>query len=203
MTLEIERKYLNVDFDALRQALEAHGACCLGAHFEHNVLFDTAGTELFLGRRLLRLRMQEWPDKKKYLLTLKLPRESQNGFKVRDEREVEVADGASVIAILEGLGYAGMARYEKIRECWRLDAVEVCLDVLPFVAAVELEGEPAGMTQTAALLGLDNSAASIKNYHELHQDWRRRHNMPFEPSFVFSEEERDFWRKKLGFAREL
>ncbi|MDR1658824.1 MAG: class IV adenylate cyclase [Desulfovibrio sp.] len=203
MTLEIERKYLNVDFDALRPALETHGACCAGAYFERNVLFDTAGAELFLGKRLLRLRAQEWPDKKRYLLTLKLPLESQSGCKVCDEREVEVTDGASVSAILEGLGYAATARYEKIRECWRLDAVEVCLDVLPFVAAVELEGEPARLSRTAALLGLDNRMASIKNYHDLHQDWRRQRNMPFDRSFVFSGEQRCFWRKKLGLAREV
>jgi adenylate cyclase class 2 len=105
--------------------------------------------------------------------------------------------------ILEGLGYAMAARYEKIRECWRFNAVEVCLDVLPFVTAVELEGEPARLSQAAALLGLDKRMASIKNYHDLHQDWRRRHNMPFERSFVFSEEQCRFWRKKLGFAREV
>ncbi|MDR2743594.1 MAG: CYTH domain-containing protein, partial [Desulfovibrio sp.] len=84
MALETERKYLNVDFDALRPALRRHGARCVGAHFERNVLFDTAGEELLQNRRLLRLRTQEWPDKKRYLLTLKLPRESQNGFKVCD-----------------------------------------------------------------------------------------------------------------------
>ncbi|MDR2054937.1 MAG: class IV adenylate cyclase [Desulfovibrio sp.] len=203
MTLEIERKYLNVDFDALRPALETHGARHICAHFERNVLFDTAGAELFLSKRLLRLRVQEWPDKKRYLLALKLPRISQNGCKICDEREVEVADGASVSAILEGLGYAVTARYEKIREIWRLNAVEVCLDVLPFVTAVELEGEPARLSQTAALLGLDNCMASIKNYHDLHQDWRRQHTMPFERSFVFSEKQRCFWRKKLGFARDV
>ncbi|MDR3357873.1 MAG: class IV adenylate cyclase [Desulfovibrio sp.] len=203
MTLEIERKYINVDFDALRPALKGHGARCAGAHFERNVLFDTAGELLLLDKRLLRLRTQEWPDKKRYLLTLKSPRESQNGFKVCDEREAEVADGVSVSAILEGLGYAMTARYEKIRECWRLNAVEVCLDVLPFVTAVELEGDPARLSRVAALLGLDERTASIKNYHDLHQDWRRRHNMPFERSFVFSGEQRRFWRKKLGFAREI
>ena len=36
MPLEVERKYLHVDLQALRQTLEDSGAHCLGAHFESN-----------------------------------------------------------------------------------------------------------------------------------------------------------------------
>ncbi|MDR2573980.1 MAG: class IV adenylate cyclase [Desulfovibrio sp.] len=201
MTLEIERKYLNVDFNALRPVLESRGGRCLGAHFERNALFDTCDAGLFASKRLLRLR--EWVGERRYLLTLKLPRDSREDFKVCDEREVEVADGESVSAILEGLGYAIVARYEKIREIWRLDGVDICLDVLPFMTAVELEGEPVGISRVADLLGLSKATASVKNYHDLHQQWRRQHNMPPEPSFVFSEEQRCFWRKELSLGREV
>lgn len=42
MGLEIERKYLHVNLQTLRQALVDNGAHCLGAHFECNWVFDTA-----------------------------------------------------------------------------------------------------------------------------------------------------------------
>lgn len=35
-------------------------------------------------------------------------------------------------SLLEGLGYGVVARYEKIRESWRLEDVQVELDILPF-----------------------------------------------------------------------
>ena len=202
MTLEIERKYLNVDFNAFRPVLESRGARCLGAHFERNALFDTCDAGLFASKRLLRLRSREWVGERRYLLTLKLPLHSREDFKICDEREVEVADGESVNAILEGLGYAVVARYEKIREIWRLDTVDICLDVLPFMTAVELEGDAVGLSRAADSLGLREGTASVKNYHDLHQEWRRRHNMPPGRSFVFSEEQRCFWRKELGLGRE-
>ncbi len=62
MPLEVERKYLNVDFAALRRALCDLDARNLGAHFESNWVFDTPDARLFANGRLLRLRMQEWPD---------------------------------------------------------------------------------------------------------------------------------------------
>ncbi|MDR3319816.1 MAG: class IV adenylate cyclase [Desulfovibrio sp.] len=203
MSLEIECKYLNVDFNAIRSALETQEAHFFGAHFERNVIFDTPGAELFRSKRLLRLRTQEWPDKTRCLLTLKLTAEQRENFKIRDELETEVADSASLRSVLEDLGYSTTARYEKIREIWRLETVEVCLDVLPFMTALELEGEPENIIQAAELLYLDKWTASTKNYHVLHQDWRSLHNMPVDLSFVFNEKQRNFWRKKLGLAREV
>ena len=155
MPLEVERKYLHVDFAALRRTLYDLGARTSGAHFESNWVFDTPDIQLFESRRLLRLRSQEWPDAVRHVLTLKLPASQSGHFKVREERELEVADGAAMRAVLEGLGYAVGACYEKIREPWRLEDVEVELDVLPFAEVVELEGEAAHIERAATRLGLD------------------------------------------------
>ncbi len=110
MPLEVERKYLNVDFATLRRALHDLGARNLGAHFESNWVFDTPDAQLFASGRLLRLRLQEWPDVTRHVLTLKLPAPQNGQFKVREERELEVADGAVMRAVLKGLGYAVGAR---------------------------------------------------------------------------------------------
>ncbi|MDR1777121.1 MAG: class IV adenylate cyclase [Desulfovibrio sp.] len=209
MTWEIEQKYLHVDFRNLRRALKKHGACFDGAHLEQNIVFDTRDALLFEAGHLLRLRAQCRPDRKLYLLTLKLPPHAgktlagvREDFKIREEREVNVADGTALSAILEGLGYTEKIFYEKLREVWSLGRVEVCLDELPFIKAVELEGAPDCIQRVARLLELDKETASGKNYHEIHQEWRRRQGMPQERSFVFGGERRSQLQKKFGFAWE-
>lgn len=200
MPLEVERKYLHVDFEALRRALTEAGAHDLGAHFESNWIFDTPELQLYESRRLLRLRSQEWANRTRHLLTLKLPAPHSGQFKVREERELEVADGAAMRFVLEGLGYRVSARYEKIREPWRLEDVEVELDVLPFGQVVEMEGLAEHIARVQQRLGLDNAEISTKSYHQLHQDWRRQEGLDPELSFVFSPERKSLWRRKLGLA---
>ena len=205
MALEVERKFLDVKLDTLRRKLAAEGAVCLGAHFESNTVFDAQGRSLIASGCLLRLRSQEWATRISHVLTLKLPAEVPAGsgqYKVREEREVEVADAPAMQHILEGLGYSATARYEKVREPWHLDGVEVELDVLPFMEAVELEGEPGAIEAVQRRLGLDNTAMSTKNYHELHQEWLQRNNLPARLSFVFSEAQRKAWRQQLGLGQE-
>lgn len=200
MGLEVERKYLHVNLQSLRQKLVDNGAHCLGAHFESNWVYDTAEGGLMGGGQLLRLRTQQWRDKTRHLLTLKLPVTHSGGFKVREERETEVANGAEMRSILEGLDYRVAARYEKIREPWRMDIVEVELDILPFAEVVELEGRAQDIESVERRLNLDNAEISIKSYHELHQEWLRQNNKPKQLSFVFDEAQRAHWRTVLGLT---
>ena len=68
---------------------------------------------------------------------------SQSGhFKVREERELEVADGAAMRAVLEGLGYAVGARARKSasRGVWRMWKWNWTR--LPFAEVVELRARP-------------------------------------------------------------
>ena len=200
MGLEIERKYLHIDLQSVRQKLVDCGAHCLGAHFESNWVYDTAEGGLVGGGQLLRLRTQQWSGTTRHLLTLKLPVTHSGGFKVREERETEVADGAELRSILQGLGYRVAARYEKIREPWRMDIVEVELDILPFAEVVELEGRAQDIESVERRLNLDNAEISTKSYHELHQEWLRQNHKPTQLSFVFDEAQSEHWRKKLGLT---
>ena len=198
MPLETERKYLDVDMERLRLALEECGAVCHGIHWEENMVFETTPPSLLPSRRLLRLRTQAWPDgRRRHVLTLKLPAAGSVTFKVREERETVVQDAAVMRGILEGLGYAVRARYEKIREPWAFDGVEIAMDVLPFCRVVELEGPQDAIVRVASLLGLDKSPFSVKSYHELHQEWRRAKGLAPEESFVFDEREREAWFRRL------
>ena len=201
MPLEVERKYLRVDWTALRGRLRDLGADNTGAHFESNWILDAPGGALFCSDRLLRLRTQEWGDRTRHFITLKLPAQGRAGFKTRDEREVEVADCSAMGAILEGLGYAVCARYEKVRELWLLEGVAVALDVLPFGNVVELEGDAGRIDSLEKGLGLDKAERSTKSYHGIYQEWLRVRGLP--PSaggFVFDGAARVAWRRKLGLG---
>ena len=54
--------------------------------------------------------------------------------------------------------------YEKYRETFTLDGVEVVLDEMPFGEFLELEGEETAIRAVAARLGLDWQQRILDNY---------------------------------------
>lgn len=189
MPLEIEKKYLDVDFDALRAGLLGLGARRQGRHFERNLVFDRPDDGLLAQKKLLRLRMQQWSGVTRCILTFKAPARAVAGFKAREERECQVGDFADMAAVLEGLGYHAVAEYQKVRESWHCPGVAVELDRVPFANVLELEGQPGLVESLAARLGLDKYESCAKTYHELHSAWRKERGLPAEASFVFGADE--------------
>jgi len=187
MGLEIEIKYLDADHAALRAALEGLGAKRLGRWFEANVVYDDAMRGLKARGTLLRLREQPGGA----VLTLKqaAARRSETA-KIYEEHETPVADAGATAAILEGLGYEPVLRYEKIREKWEHAGCEVCLDTLPFGPFVEIEGGEDGIRTCAAALGLTAETSSTATYHDLNLLFRAKAGLPPSESFVFTEAER-------------
>ena len=201
MSLEIERKYLEPDFEAVRRRLREVGGVPLGVHFESNCIFDRKEGGFADAGFLLRLRTQEWADRKRHVLTLKMPSRVEGPFKVREERECGISEAASLRGIFEGLGYTERARYEKVREEWRLPGVLVALDRVPFALVAEIEGEPKAIETAERCLHLDKCETSTKSYHALHQEWRGARGLPPSLSFVFEEPERSRLREALGLTR--
>ncbi|MDR1855647.1 MAG: class IV adenylate cyclase [Desulfovibrio sp.] len=204
MATEIERKYIDVDFDRLREALARRGAAGHGTHFEANLVFDAPGDLLLSQGRLLRLRLQRWPDRELCLLTLKIPLQGAGGCKTMDERELEVQGMEAMRGVLEGLGYAVRARYEKVRETWTLDGALVELDELPFIRVVEVTAPEGGgassVDRVAEALGLDRWASTDQNYHQLHRRWCAAQGVPDCASFVFDAPRRGAWEARLGLG---
>lgn len=198
MSLEIERKYLNVSFDDLRMRLVQCGAQGGCAHFESNLVFDAVDSVLLAQGKLLRLRTQEWEDRVEHVLTLKMPATGEESFKVREELEIGLDDNRNMQAILQGLGFNIRAQYEKVREVWHYKNVEIVLDTLPFIQAVELEGEKNAICVVERDLRLQLAESTTRSYHALHQEWLEANNLSKELSFVFDGKERALWRKKLG-----
>ncbi len=179
---EIETKFAVNSFAPVRAALAAAGGLLLSRRFEENVVLDDAAGSLRARDVLLRLRRDAACK-----VTVKTPVEAPGrpGLKVRREIETEVADPAAMEAAFAVLGFSPFLRYEKIRETWQAGACLVCLDELPFGLYLEIEGPAEAIAPLAGRLGLSMEQALTETYHELHQQYRRRRNLPPETSFVF------------------
>lgn len=208
MAKEVERKYLGVARGELRPLLESLGAKPQGgAHFESNIVYDNEQGELVAGRRLLRLRTREWPDRSDARLTYKapLPDVAVAGrmAKRREETEIGVSSARDAGKILLALGYRPVASYEKVRESWLLEGAHVDMDELPFMDVVEIEGSEAQIARLEKLLGLDKKPSSAKSYYGLYTDWLAERGRGPETSFAFSAERKASLRKALGLEPQV
>lgn len=189
MALETERKYLHPDLALVRERLARGGATFRDCVFEENCVLDTPGRFLRERKMLLRLRRAG-----KNTLTLKKhpPIATVPGTNVKslEELETEVEDHAAMLAILENLGFVVAFKYEKIRETWQWQNCSICLDTLPFIEAVEVEGDVDGIEQAASHFGLDGMEASTMTYHQLYQTHRKMMGLTAGDDFVFSSEQK-------------
>ncbi len=185
MSLEIERKYLHPDFDLVRNRLTQRGAIFKGRVWEKNQVLDTPERSLRQNNALLRLRHADQTT-----LTLKKQPTgeiSTDNVKTMREWETLVADNAAMLAIFKGLGYEVALTYEKIRETWHWQECTICLDTLPFMQAIELEGERDTIDRAAKHFGLDVLESSTATYHQLHQAHRAALGLPPADDFVFTD----------------
>ena len=172
---------------------------------EENVIFDTPQGGLAKHGQLLRIRT-ETPElrgkskatgpKPRVVLTFKQPMVQSAGagaegasygsYKVRDEIEVEVAEGENLTRIFEGLGMSGWFRYEKYRTTFRMPdskawatGLLIELDETPIGTFVELEGPAAAIDRAAEELGFSKRDYVLKNYLRLYmEDCRRKGEEP-------------------------
>lgn len=201
MTLEIEKKYLDVNFDTLHKKLMAAGAKTDGVHFECNIIFDYPEYILYKQKKIVRLRSNEWPDKIEYVMTYKSPAPvNMTGIKVRNEIECLIDDIQAMQKILLGIGLMEIARYEKIRHSFNYMEAKIELDRLPFGNIVEIEAKPEAFPAIEKTFNLDKCQISSKSYHELHQQWRSQNDLKPDANFVFPEEIRSKERRLIGLS---
>jgi adenylate cyclase class 2 len=136
--------------DEARRAVSALGAAHRTArHFEDNVLYDDAQRSLLARGCVLRLRRTPHAT----VLTFKGPREVHEGIRSRAETEVLLDDFGRGEAILAGLGYVGVFRYQKYREAWHWRDAEIVVDETPVGVFLEIEGPAETIHAAAAALG--------------------------------------------------
>lgn len=152
MGFEIEKKYRLTEAQRERvlQKLSDVGARFEGEDFEENILFR--GGILSLKECVLRLRKTD----SKTVLTYKESLASDSDIKRRIEHETAVTDGAAMQAILESLGYKQSLVYEKRRQTWVFETVEIVVDELPFGLFLEIEGAEAEILAAERKLNLED-----------------------------------------------
>ena len=149
MALEREIKLRFDSADEARERILALGAApLLGRRLQEDCLFDTEDERLRRQRSTLRVRSEGG----KSLLTFKGPA-IPGLFKIREEHETVVADGAALQTILEELGLHVWFRYEKYREEFSGDDVVIAVDETPVGIFVEIEGGEEAINATARGLG--------------------------------------------------
>lgn len=161
--LEVEVKFWVSDAARMRSRIRSVGAHGREPVAETNIRFENAGETLLRKRCLLRLRKGF-----DVTLTFKSPPEQDlPDFKVYRELEVAVGDFDLMQRILEAIGFHPAQIYEKIRQVFRIDDVQLCLDRLPFGDFLEIEGQPAAIRRMAARLGLRWEQRIVMNYLQM------------------------------------
>ncbi len=176
--LEVEVKFHVPDLTAFRQRLLDAGARPIKPRtYERNIRFDNAWEGLRRKGQLLRLRQDD-----RARLTFKgiAPEDAASEVKVREELEVEVSDFDTLARLLEKVGFEPLQVYEKYRETFSLDGVEIVLDEMPFGNFVELEGAEKQIKQLAGRLALDWDRRVLQNYLALMGLLKNHHNLPFQ-----------------------
>jgi adenylate cyclase class 2 len=185
-----------------------------GRVHEMNLIFDTPQGGLAKHGQLLRLRTETPASAatkgrsnsnkrpkanapQRTLLTFKSPPDQlaigqaasppphHGRYKVREEIELVIPDGAPLKKIFEGLGLRGWFRYEKYRTTYHLPArlkwaqnLLIELDETPIGTFVELEGPGPAIDQAAKELGFSSKDFILKNYLVLYLDDCRRRGVP-------------------------
>jgi adenylate cyclase class 2 len=167
--LEKEIKFPGVELDRLRERLIELEAERVGpSAFEDNWILDR-GNELLSTGRILRLRA----DGGRARLTLKGPMRLEGNLKVREEHEVQIESSDAARALLEGLGFSVVRRYQKMREEWQLGGVTIALDHTPIGDFAEFEGDRAEVV--AKRCGFDPDKGERRSYLRLYEDYLKEH----------------------------
>lgn len=137
MKPEIEAKYCNVDFDALRAKLREHGAECVQPmRLMRRKNFDY--TDLRLETIGGWIRVRDEGDK----VTLAYKQLDTREIDGTKEVSVEVSDFDATVLLLKSAGLKQTSYQETRRESWVLDGVQIELDEWPWVQPfVEIEAD--------------------------------------------------------------
>ena len=150
--------------EAARAAVRKLGARLARArHFEDNLIVDDAQGGLAAAGKALRLRRVDGQG----VLTFKGPRQGTAVMKSRPEIEAVIPDPDTFEAILGGLGYRKVFRYQKYRETYEWKDVEIVVDETPVGTFLEIEGEERAIHETAAALGFSPADYLTASYATL------------------------------------
>lgn len=167
MSLEVEVKFFVPDLITLRQKLLAEGAVVIRPRiFEKNRRYDRVENPLADRSASLRLRQDS-----KVTMTYKgVPSgvdTTQSAVRIREELEIELSDFDTAHLLLQRIGYHHTQTYEKYRETFAFNGLELVLDEMPYGDFVELEGDESIIRESAAQLHLPWEKRIVASYLSL------------------------------------
>lgn len=173
---ELEVKFYLSKHKELEEGLITQGGVLIDPRVhEINLRFDTPDLSLAKSGRILRLRLD-----RRARVTYKGLGRIQGGANLRQELEYTVSDFATARLVFEALGYEVYLMYEKYRTTYKLGALEVVLDELPYGDFLEIEGPDAASIQMAArALDLRWQARISSSYTILFEQLRARFGFDF------------------------
>lgn len=174
--LEIEVKFHLSDAALIKRRLLDAGAVPGPKRFETNLCFENQGHQLARNDQLLRLRQ----DNTCRLTFKQKPIRNDTECKVYRELEVEVSDHDTTAAILNALGYHGVQRYEKWRQTFTWENVELCIDNMPYGDFLEIEGAAQDIQGAAQKLCLSWDKRILANYLAIFELLRQACALPFD-----------------------
>lgn len=172
MSVETEVKIRLAGLDDFRRCLaRLNPLMKADRHFEDNLLLDFPDGRLRSQGCLLRVRTEA----EGALLTFKSPAEISDLFKIREELEIEVGNGAMAVEIFERLGLKVWFRYQKYRTEYAARAgsrkdqeLHIALDETPIGIYAEFEGSQEGIREAAGRMDFDESRFLRDSYYELY-----------------------------------
>jgi adenylate cyclase, class 2 len=163
MPLEREIKLRVSSAEDARARVQALGATPLrGRRLQEDCLLDDNAGSLRHRRSVLRVRSEGG----KGLLTFKGPVQPGT-MKLREERETVVADGDTLVTILEELGLEIWFRYEKYREEFAADDAVIAIDETPVGVFMEIEGSEAAIHRAAEAMDFTPADYITESYRAL------------------------------------
>jgi len=161
MPIEYEYRYNKFDKEFIIKKLKE-----LGGIKKDNKFFRVQVFQNFNLRSRPYIRIRD--EGKRVTMTVKL----RNNTNFNDENEVEINDYDTGIKLLEGLGCVKKCYYEKMRETWHLNDVEICFDTNPGrLDIMEIEAkEEAKLLEIISLLGLEGVSHDNFSVNDMYQD---------------------------------
>jgi adenylate cyclase class 2 len=111
-------------------------------------------------------------------------------MKLREEIETAVGDGTSMLRLLEELGFRVWFRYQKYREEFALENIDVdviiAVDETPVGTYVEIEGAERGIATAAGALGREAADYLLDSYRGLFVSHCQERGLPI-TDMIFAE----------------
>jgi len=150
--IEIEVKFYIENYEKIINKTKDYADKSGENGLEINILFDTKNYFLKQQNKILRLRSYLG----KTILTFKQPSpNSSREFKKLEETEVTSDSFEELNYILVNSGYSNTQIYEKMRQIFYKDDLEICIDRLPYGDFIELEGAETEIKLAAQALDLE------------------------------------------------